>query len=140
MAVAIYPAIFFTVAMLVTTTYFMMGGLPLLILKHDTPLDAGFVQGFFNVYCKASLLTALGASVSYVLWGRPAFAAGAVAYVLIAIAIRRRLLPAMQRLGAMIQESEAATIRQFRKVHAFALSINLVQLVVLVWGTTQLSL
>lgn len=140
MAVAIYPAIFFTVAMLVTTAYFMMGGLPLLILKHDTPLDAGFVQGFFNVYCKASLLTALGASVSYVLWGRPAFAAGAIAYVLIAIAIRRRLLPAMQRLGAMIQESEAATIRHFRKVHAFALSINLVQLVVLVWGTTQLSL
>ena len=140
MSLAIYPAIFFTVAMLVTTAYFLLGGLPLLILKHDTPLDAGFVRGFFNVYYKASLVTALGAGVSYALWGRPAFAAGAMAYVAIAVALRRYLLPAMQSLGAKIQESDSAAISQFRKVHAMALSVNLGQLAVLVWGTTKLSL
>ena len=33
-----FAALGFTVALLVTTAYFLMGGLPLLILKHDTPV------------------------------------------------------------------------------------------------------
>lgn len=140
MALAIYPAIFFTVAMLVTTAYFLMGGLPLLVLKHDTPLDAGFVHGFFGVYCKAAVATALGACVSFALWNRPAFALGAAAFVAMALGLRRYLLPALQQLGARIQEADDAAIRQFRRVHAVALSVNFVQLVVLVWGTTRLSL
>ena len=32
-------ALVFTVALLVTTAYFIMGSIPLLILKHDTPVD-----------------------------------------------------------------------------------------------------
>ena len=51
---ALYASFFFTVALLVTTAYFLMGGLPLLTLKHDTPLDARFVRGFFNVYYRAA--------------------------------------------------------------------------------------
>ena len=35
-------ALFFTVVLLVMTTYFIMGSIPLLVLKHDTPLDARF--------------------------------------------------------------------------------------------------
>ena len=66
---AIYAAFFFTVALLVTTAYFLMGGLPLLTLKHDTPLDARFIRGFFNVYYLAAFWTSLGALVSYTLWG-----------------------------------------------------------------------
>jgi hypothetical protein len=40
MTATIYPALFFSVVLLVTTAYFLMGGLPLLILKHDTSIDA----------------------------------------------------------------------------------------------------
>lgn len=140
MAFAVYPALFFTVAMLVTSAYFLMGGLPLLILRHDTPLDARFVRGFFNLYCKAAVGTALGAGLSFALWGRFAFAAGAAVLMGVALALRRSLVPAMQRLGEQIQGSGDVPIRDFRRVHAAALSINLAQLVVLVWGTTQLTL
>lgn len=44
----------------------------------------------------------------------------------------------MQQLGARIEAADAVAIGHFRKVHAMALSINVGQLVVLVWGTTQL--
>ncbi len=71
---ALYASFFFTVALLVTTAYFLMGGLPLLTLKHDTPLDARFVRGFFNVYYRAAFWASLGAFVSYALWGRYPFA------------------------------------------------------------------
>ena len=78
MSPVVYFALFFTVALLVTTAYFMMGSLPLLILKHDTPVDARFIRGFFSVYFGAAMFTAAGTAVSYEFLGRPAFATGAV--------------------------------------------------------------
>lgn len=140
MAAGIYPALFFTVAMLVTNAYFLMGGLPLLVLQHDTPLDARFVRGFFRVYHQAALVTATGACASYALWGRPAFAAGAGACVLLALALRRTLLPAMQALGDRIARSEPEALRSFRRLHGAALGLNLAQLVLIVWAVLQLSL
>jgi hypothetical protein len=37
MSTALIVALVFTVVLLVVTAYFIMGSLPLLILKHDTP-------------------------------------------------------------------------------------------------------
>ena len=140
MAFAIYPSLFFTVALLVTTAYFLMGGLPLLVLAHDSALDARFVRGFFNVYYRAAMVTASGAALSYALWGRFGFAAGALALVVLAVLLRRQLLAVMARLGERIQAADAAAIRAFRRVHGMALAANAVQLVLVVWGITRLSL
>jgi hypothetical protein len=137
---AIYAALFFTVALLVTTAYFLMGGLPLLILKHDTPVDARFVRSFFNVYYKAAFGTAAGASVSYALASWFAFACGAAAIALTVGALRSRLIPAMEQIGAQIQTGETNAIETFRRVHSGALMVNLVQLVVLTWSLTKISL
>ena len=140
MALAIYPALFFTVALLVTTAYFLLGGLPLLVLEHDTPLDARFVRGFFNVYYTAAMVTATGAALSYALWGRFAFAAGALALLGLAVLLRRHLLAVMAQLGERIQAADAAAIRGFRRVHGWALLANLGQLVLVVWAVLRLSL
>ncbi|GAB3772012.1 hypothetical protein GCM10028796_41730 [Ramlibacter monticola] len=139
MSFAIYPAFLFTVVLLITTTYFLLGGLPLLVLKHDVPLDASFIRGFFTVYYKAAFWAAVGACASFALWGRPAFAAGAAAFAWCATLLRRYLLPAMQQLGARIEANEGEAIQRFRRVHGAALLVNVAQLVVLVWGTLQLS-
>lgn len=139
MSSAIYGAFVFTVALLVTTAYFLMGGLPLLILKHDVPLDARFIRGFFNVYYRAAFWTALGACLSYGLWGRYAFAVGAALIMALVTVLRKVLLQAMQRLGDKIETSDPTAIRGFRRVHVAALAINLVQLVLIVWGLIRLS-
>lgn len=136
---ALYGAFFFTVALLVTSAYFLMGGLPLLVLKHDVPLDARFVRGFFRVYYRAAFWTSLGACISYALWGRYPFAVGAALIATLTVVLRQHLLQAMQRLGERIEASDVAAIAAFRRVHAAALAIILVQLVVVVWGTLQLS-
>src|SRR3954464_4341202 len=98
MSFALYPAFFFTVALLVTPAYFLLGGLPLLVLKHDMPLDARFIRGFFEVYYKAAFWTALGAAASYALWGRYSFALGAAALALLSTVLRKYLLSAMHEL------------------------------------------
>lgn len=139
MPYAIYGAFVFTVALLVTTAYFLLGGLPLLVLKHDVPVDARFIRSFFNVYYRAAFWTALGAALSFALWGKPAFAFGAALIAVAVSVLRRHLLAAMQALGERIQASDAGAIARFRRVHATALSINVVQLAVIVWGLLQLS-
>lgn len=136
---AIYAAFFFTVALLVTTAYFLMGGLPLLTLKHDTPLDARFIRGFFNVYYLAAFWTSLGALVSYTLWGRYPFAIGVAVNACVVALLRKHLLQAMQQLGAQIEASSASAIHHFRRVHSAALFVNLVQLMAIVWGLLWLS-
>lgn len=140
MPLAAYTAIFFTVVLLVTTAYFLMGGLPLLVLQHDTPLDQRFIQRFFEVYYRAALFAAAGATLSFALWGRWPFALGAAGIAAVAAVLRRRILPAMADIGARIQARDAAAVARFRRAHALALFANVAQLVVLVWGVTQLSL
>lgn len=140
MSIAIYPALLFTVALLVTTAYFLMGGLPLLVLDHDTSVDAQFVRGFFNLYYKAAFVTSIGAAVSFAALGRPGFALGAVGFASTVVLLRNRLLPVMDQLGSQIQTGGSSAIRRFRQVHSAALLVNLLQLMLLVWAITKLSL
>jgi hypothetical protein len=136
---AIYPAFFFTVVLLVTTAYFLLGGLPLLVLKHDEPLDARFIRGFFDLYYKAAFWAALGAAVSYAMWGRLGLAIGAAALAAAAVALRKQLLPVMQQLSSEIEANAEGAVQRFRKIHGIALLVNLGQLVLVVWGIIQLS-
>lgn len=44
------------------------------------------------------------------------------------------------RAKLIAEEGQALAIRRFRQVHSAALAVNLAQLVLLVWGVTQISL
>ena len=68
MSAALIAALFFTVALLVTHAYFLMGSVPLLVLEHDTPMDARFVRGFFNTYYLAAVVTAGATALSLGGW------------------------------------------------------------------------
>lgn len=131
---AIIAALFFTVALLVTTAYFIMGSIPLLVLKHDTPLDARFVRGFFNIYYVAAFTTATATAICYAIAGRPGIAAGAAVLALIALVLRRMVIPKMDALGALIQSDYMDAIPGFRKIHIAAILINILQLAAIVWS------
>lgn len=134
MSGAIIAALFFTVALLVTTAYFIMGSIPLLVLRHDTPLDARFVRGFFNIYYVAAFIAATAASVSYAIAGRFGVAVGAAALALLALVLRRMVIPKMDALGARIGTDYMDAIPGFRKLHVAAIALNIVQLVAIVWS------
>ena len=134
MSAAMFAALGFTVALLVTTAYFIMGSIPLLILKHDTPLDARFVRGFFNIYYVAAFVTATATAISYAFAGRLGIAAGAAALALIAVVLRRKVIPRMDALGVQIQSNYMDAIPGFRKTHITAIAINLAQLAAIVWS------
>jgi hypothetical protein len=139
MSAALILALFFTVALLAITAYFIMGSVPLLILKHDTPMDSRFVRGFFNTYYRAAIFTAGATAVSYALAGRPVFAAGAAVFALLAIVLRRLVIPKMDSLHAKLQVGETNAIPRFRRVQVTAILVNLAQLVVTVWSLVEVS-
>jgi hypothetical protein len=134
MPLAMIAALFFTVALLVTTAYFIMGSIPLLVLKHDTPLDARFVRGFFNTYYVGAVITASATSISFAFAGRPALAVGAAALALLALVLRGKIIPKMDALGAQIQSDYMEAIPGFRRTHVTAIAINILQLVAIVWS------
>ncbi|MCJ0762184.1 hypothetical protein [Variovorax terrae] len=140
MSVALITALFFTVALLVTTAYFLMGSVPLLVLNHDTPLDARFVRGFFNTYYLAAMFAAGATAVSYAFAGRLTFATGAAALTLLAVVLRWKVIPKMDSLRVQIQGGETSAIPVFRRIHLTAILVNLAQLVLIVWTLIAASL
>jgi hypothetical protein len=125
-------ALFFTVAMLMVTAYFFLGSVPLLVLKHDDPVDAKFVRAFYNMYYRLAFFTAAGAALSYAFSGRPGFATGAAANAALVWWLRGKFIPRMVALASLIQTDGSKAVVVFRRMHKTALLINLAQLVLIV--------
>lgn len=121
-------ALLFTVVLLAVTTYFLLGSVPLLILKHDNPVDASFIRSFYFTYFRIAIIAAVATTVSYALAGRLGFALGGAAIAALTLVLRGRLIPMMDRLGAQIQSDDIVAIPEFRRVHKSAIQINVVQL------------
>jgi hypothetical protein len=121
-------ALFFTVALLAVTAYFLLGSIPLLTLKHDNPVDARFIRSFYITYYKIALTTAVGTTISYALAGRPAFAIGAAAIATLTLVLRNQFIPRMDQLAPQILADEVEAIPAFRKIHKSAILINTTQL------------
>ena len=137
---ALVVALVFTVILLVITAYFLMGSMPLLILKHDTPLDARFVRGFFNTYYVAATYAAGATSLSYAVAGRFVFAAGAAGLAVVTIFLRRTVMQRMDSLRAELHANAASAIAAFRRTHLAAILANLAQLALIVWSLVALPL
>lgn len=138
MTFAMYPSYVFTVLLMVVNIYYLLGGLPLLTLEHDVPLDAKFTHSFFRIYCTLSAYVAICATVSYALWARPAFALGGVCLAAVAILIRTKLLPLLDQAGAGITSKEASAVTRFRKLHGVTLLLIVLQIQLLLFGVVEL--
>jgi len=129
-----------TVASLVWMGFFMLGSLPLLVLKHDTPLDARFIRGLFNVYYTAILVTSTVGAVAYAFNGRPLFAFAAALVAAVGAAGRFGVVRHMDMLRAGMSAEDSAGIRRFRRVHIGGMLVNVALLLLCCLGLTQLRL
>ena len=130
-------AISSTVALLVWMGFFFMGSLPLLILKHDTPLDASFIRSLFNVYYCAVMATAAVGAVGYLLSGRPLIALVMAGLAGLACLSRRWIVGRMDSARSAIVADDAHAIGRFRRLHVGGMVLNAVQLAVICVGMTR---
>jgi hypothetical protein len=133
-------AVLFTVAMLCVTAYFLLGSVPLLILKHDTPVDSNFIRSFFNLYYLMATVVATAATLSYAFSNRPWFAVGAATIAVLSVYLRRTVIAKMDALKANIHADNLEAIPEFRKIHLTAIAISLAQLVVVIWSLSVFKL
>jgi hypothetical protein len=120
--------------MLCVSVYFLLGSVPLLILKHDTPVDGRFIRSFFNLYYCVAAFVAGAATLTYAFSGRPWFAVGAAVIAVLSVVLRRTIISKMDALRSQIQTTDIETIPEFRKIHVRAVLISFVQLVIVVWS------
>ncbi len=123
-------AVYATLALLlVWMGFFMLGSLPLMILKHDTPVDARFIRGLFDVYYLAVIaLSGLGA-LAHAYAQRPLTSAALACICALAFASRRVILRGMDHLRATMTPTDTAGIRRFRQLHVAGMLLNVAQLV-----------
>jgi hypothetical protein len=119
------------VLLLVWMGFFMLGSLPLMILKHDTPLDARFIRGLFDVYYKAVMVVAGAGTLTHALAQRPVTTVGMAVVGAVAFYSRRAILSRMDRLRLTMTATDTPGIRRFRRLHVLGMSLNVTQLVLI---------
>ena len=123
-----HAALFFTVAMLAVTTYFLFGSIPLLILKHDNTMDSKFIRSFYITYFKFAIVVATAATISYAMAGRHVLTAEAAIIATLTLILRFKFIPKMDQLGSEIRDNNLMAIPGFRKIHKTAIFLNAAQL------------
>ncbi|MEJ6023111.1 hypothetical protein [Ramlibacter sp. PS4R-6] len=130
----------FTVLLLFWMGFFTLGSLPLMILKHDTLLDARFIRGLFDVYYKAVMVVSTGGAASYALARHPVSATAMCVIFLVAYLSRRAVLPRMDSLRTRDEPMEPPQVRSFRRLHVGGMALNFTQLIGLCFGMSRMGL
>jgi hypothetical protein len=112
--------------------YFLLGSVPLLILKHDNPMDGSFIRVFFNLYYRMAALVGTAAAFSYAFTDRAWFAVGAAFIAMLSVFLRRTIISKMDLIRAQIPTDNLEAIPEFRKIHLVAVVISLAQLIVVI--------
>ena len=133
-------ALISTVLLLVWMGFFMMGSLPLLILKHDTPLDSRFIRGLFNVYYTAILAVGTVGALSSALGGRFLIALALAVVAGIGFAGRYWFVLRMDAVRSIMTPDDAPAIRRFRRLHIAGMLANVAMLVTFIFGMTRVTL
>lgn len=124
--------------MLAVTTYFLFGSIPLLILRHDNPMDSKFIKSFYMTYFKIALTVTTGATITYALANKFSMVMVALAVGYTTIMLRKKLISQMELHGSAIQGENFMAVPEFRKTHKSAIIINSLQLLAVLAGLIRL--
>ncbi len=129
-----------TVLLLFWMGFFTLGSLPLMVLKHDTLLDARFIRGLFDVYYKAVMVVSTFGAVAYALASHALSSAAMCVIFLVAFASRNTVLPRMDLLRTRPDPMDAPDIRRFRRLHVAGMMLNFTQLIGICFGMSRMGL
>ena len=129
-----------TVLLLMSLGFFVLGSTPLLVLKHDVPMDSRVIRQVFHYCYRVVAVMATAATIAFGLAGRPVLSACLACVALLALALHHVMLTRMDALRTTMHDGDRAAITRFRKLHVTGIAINLTQLVALIWAMTKIAL
>lgn len=125
-----------TVFLLMSLGVSVLSSTPLLILKHDVPMDSRVIRQVFHYSYRLVSIMAFASSLAFALAGRPLLSLAMASIAIFALTLHRVLLGRMDILRTTMHDGDTAAISRFRKLHVTGVVLNLTQLVLLVWGIT----
>ena len=129
-----------TAALMVWMYYFIVGGGPLLLVRHRIPSDFRMIRGFFDVHYRVSMaISSLGAA-SFALAERNGLSIAMACVAVFGFTARRAILPRMDRLRDSVTTADAPSIKAFRRVQITGFVLNILVLVALTWTVSRPSL
>ncbi|WP_395689488.1 hypothetical protein [Caenimonas koreensis] len=131
-----------TVLLLVFLGFFVLSSTPLLVLKHDVPMDSRVVRQVFHYCYRLVTVAGVGAAIGYSWSGRFALAISVGCIAGLALFMHEWLLTRMDALRVTMHDNggDSAQISRFRKLHVGAIALNVTQLVALGVALRQLNL
>lgn len=114
----------------------VLSSTPLLILKHDVPMDSRVIRQVFHYSYRLVTIMAAASSLAFALAGRAWLSFAMAGIAITALTLHRVLLGRMDSLRTTMHDGDTAAISRFRKLHVTGVVLNLTQLVLLVWGIT----
>ena len=127
------------VVLLFPMVVFMLASPPLLILKHDTPVDGRFIRGLFNVYYIIVITIATAGTAGWALMGRGVVAFAMGGLVVFVFGLRRWMISNMDKLRCAMTRGDFMAVPRFRRLHIAGMILNVVQLGTVAWGMTRLA-
>jgi hypothetical protein len=109
--------------------YFVMGGLPLLILKHDDLDDSRLVRGFFDVHYRVLLVVSAIGVLSSALASRWLLATAIMCVALIGFVARKTILSRMDQIRTEMHPTNNLAVRNFRRLHISGIALDVLLLV-----------
>lgn len=129
-----------TVLLLISLGFSVLGTTPLLVLKHNLPMDSRVVRQVFHYCYRLIAVVAIAASIGQALAGRPMLAVSTGCIAILAVALHRWMLTRMDALRGTMHDGDLNAIRRFRELHVAGIVLNCTQLAVFVWVMTQVKL
>ena len=117
---------------------FTLASPPLLVLKHDTPKDANFIRGLFNLYYVVLMTLAAMTAAACAYLGKTGLAYAMGGLVVFVFGVRLLFISNMDRLRGAMPGGDSAAVRNFRRLHVAGMVLNVVQLGAVAWGMTRL--
>ncbi|HSI22078.1 MAG TPA: hypothetical protein VK959_03545, partial [Methylophilaceae bacterium] len=103
-----------TVFLLMSLGFFVLGATPLLILKHDVPMDSRVIRQVFHYCYRLVTVVATTAAIGYGLSGRAGMSLGFACIAVVAIVMHHWLLTRMDSLRNTMHEGDRAAVSRFR--------------------------
>jgi hypothetical protein len=128
-----------TVLLLMSLGFFVLGSTPLLVLKHETPMDSRVIRQVFHYCYRMVAAMAAAASTGFALTGRPVLSVCLGGIALLALVLHRVMLTRMDALRETMRHGDRAAVVRFRQLHVAGIALNLTQLGALAWGMTRVT-
>ena len=129
-----------TVLLLMSLGFFVLGATPLLVLKHDAPMDSRVIRQVFHYCYRIVAIVAAAGCVGHAWAGRPLLSLGLGCVAILAVAMHHWLLTRMDALRTTMHEGDTAAIARFRKLHIGGVALNATQLVAIGFAMTFVTL